>query len=1123
MLAHAMRSPLIRPRGVCASVLFVVLIGITLGQDPAAPSRTPDANAIQLPDGTIVFITKSPEDANPKVDGVLLSAKEYQALVEKAEQLKKNRETARPMAPSMCHIRGRVMAKGDRPYAQLTLDYAFRTIQSRTSVFLGGQRAYLMAARMGEGGLPLLEATADGLTVLVDTPGEHRLTLEMEIPVTAKGGKAEIGFDLGLPRAAITTLSLEPPTPDTKRISLTTRSPDPATGAKNGDVRRVVEDVERFQPREKQPGPALGPVDSVEVSWESVSSVVPATTETPLAVETEISVRIEDTSVDTTARMRLKGPPREWTMQLPPNANVSVERSGGPATNATRGPSITRPSDNAAGSWVILTPDSGEWIVTVTQRDTRNQNPQEAAEPLKVGPFYCLDAPRQSGVIRVHAPVSLHVSAQVPREMRRQDIPAGMGEDLPTLLYRYAAVPLRDNRPVPLLELQTRPARGTIVTQTAHQLRLVESGWRIRSELKVTPIRMEASEFTVELPAGWQNLDVLPPELVEEVIPGPDRTFTVRLATPQKSPFDLVLEAIWPLAANVREVTVPMPRFPGVTQRQSQVTVTVPDGIEVLGRARDGASTDPGSYSAALSPAVGLSASQITGTFDSGIAEVQLNWQPYRSPLTVEILADLTLYKQQLEVTQTIKITASEGLPRSIRFRGVSDALNWDAPALEPTGIGEWAFLPAPGQTTSTLTLRYALPLTTEGTPVGFIWPDATRVATTVRMWSRDQQRVTRFEGPWLERPPELDASRGSLPHLTLTGTGTGLPLTVYLTSMQQGFASVVIERAAMSISHGADGRERIQANFLLRDWAQPQIVLRIPQQTQARITLDQQQVVPLQLEERDGYLHYTIPMPEATRSNPWALLQCQYSTEPRTTPRYLSTIQTPTIQQASLRSPWRWCLVNAPAETGLVLNRDFVPANRWLWSGSRLVPAAAMTQDETLQWVREGAGAEIPAGTNPITQREDLSTITGQTPGDSRLVVARVPWVVWALACSVVVFIAGILISRLRPAYLGPCLAVLAIALAIIAVTYPHVAVQAVAGAQFGAMALFVVLGAHALRRWYYRRTLTHLPTFTRHAPGYDNVATTPAPRSSRSATGREQEANPGSAAPALPPSGVS
>ena len=55
----------------------------------------------------------------------------------------------------------------------------------------------------------------DGLTVQVDAPGPHKLTLDVEVLVTPRGAKgSERGFELGLPRTAITTIDfLDAPEP----------------------------------------------------------------------------------------------------------------------------------------------------------------------------------------------------------------------------------------------------------------------------------------------------------------------------------------------------------------------------------------------------------------------------------------------------------------------------------------------------------------------------------------------------------------------------------------------------------------------------------------------------------------------------------------------------------------------------------------------------------------------------------------------------------------------------------------------------------------------------------------------------------------------------------------------
>ncbi len=96
-----------------------------------------------------------------------------------------------------------------------------------------------MSAKLDDGPAPVLETAEDGLVALVETAGDHTVTLELECPVGGRANKTDVGFEIGLPRAAITTLALDAP-PGVGRVAATTRLPD----VKAADTRRGV-DVKR--------------------------------------------------------------------------------------------------------------------------------------------------------------------------------------------------------------------------------------------------------------------------------------------------------------------------------------------------------------------------------------------------------------------------------------------------------------------------------------------------------------------------------------------------------------------------------------------------------------------------------------------------------------------------------------------------------------------------------------------------------------------------------------------------------------------------------------------------------------------------------------------------------------
>jgi hypothetical protein len=84
--------------------------------------------------------------------------------------------------------------------AALTVTYTFRTAQPNAAVALGGRKAFVVGAALNGAARPVLETAEDGFAALVEAPGDHTLTLDLEAPVTARG-KAEVGFEVHLPRS----------------------------------------------------------------------------------------------------------------------------------------------------------------------------------------------------------------------------------------------------------------------------------------------------------------------------------------------------------------------------------------------------------------------------------------------------------------------------------------------------------------------------------------------------------------------------------------------------------------------------------------------------------------------------------------------------------------------------------------------------------------------------------------------------------------------------------------------------------------------------------------------------------------------------------------------------------
>src|SRR5690606_20407586 len=100
----------------------------------------------------------------------------------------------------------------------------------------------------------------------------------------------------------------------------------------------------------------------------------------------DVSVLLTEGVVETTAKVRFRGPARDWRLVTPPNAEVSADRASPAESGPTQPATITKPADAKVPVWTISFPPGSTpsaWAVTVVTRQTR-PNP---ADPGHRGPF----------------------------------------------------------------------------------------------------------------------------------------------------------------------------------------------------------------------------------------------------------------------------------------------------------------------------------------------------------------------------------------------------------------------------------------------------------------------------------------------------------------------------------------------------------------------------------------------------------------------------------------------------------------------------------------------------------------------------------------------------------------
>ena len=1053
---------------------------------------------VKLPDGTFLWLGGASDG-----ERVTLTPQEFQKLLDRVENLKKELAARKPAPPSGCAIRGRVAKRGEQLVASLKLTYSFRTTQANAAVALGGRKAFLVAAALDGAKLPVLDTGEDGFAVTVETAGDHALVLDVEAPVTARGAKAEVGFDLGLPRAPITTLALDSPQGDVKRVNLVTRTPDPAAPTKAPEPRRLAGlDIKQLTAKDGHTGLPLGPVETLEVTWDPPASIAQPADQVQSA-DFDIGVVLTDGFVESTAKVKLSGPARDWKLVAPANADVSVERvSAMTETSPTQQPAVTKPSDANKPVWKIELPTgstAADWTITAVVRQQRPKGLPKGAQ-VPVGPFAVLDVLRQTGTVKVTAGPHMRFVFKHGPDLRRAELPGPPEEDRSVALFRLATGPTGTTVVnAPLLTVEAWPVEGAVRVRPEYRLKLSEAGWRVEARINVKPIRTEVDSVVIDVPTEWRGLESeSDPEVVEGVnqgkADGPWRSVTVRLAGFFKQPFTVVLVGTVPVAPGGRDAVIPLPRFPKAVERDATITATVPEGLEVHGTARGWDGDAPAAWGTPLAAVPGAdgktpkAVAAVTGKGERGLARVALTWQPYRPDISADMRIEVTVGERQVVVSQVIKLRSADGFPKPVRFRGPAEALGLTAkPALDAPAAGVWSYSPPVDQKESTMNVSFALPLPVHADgplslPVGLLWPaEASRVETNVRVWvnSVTGRTVSSSAAGWRELPPEPVPNHDALPSLVLVASAEHPLVLDVRHATPDSAAAVWVERALIEAGMTDDGSVSYRARFRLQRWLTPAVEVWLPHAVGPNPTarLDGAITALLPVGEGDGARRFRVSLPEGTAGRA-AVLDVQYALPGSRHVLGETVYQPPRLVSAAYSGPTRWFITEPADAAPLLFSGRAKTELRWRWRSVAYAPAAP-TRSSLDRWFTAGVEPGPEAANGP----EGEAVAVRQTIPEAVRVV-RVPWVALVVGCSLVVFVVVVALTWLRTSAAGLLISVLGGAFGIGVVLYPQPATQVVAAGQPGlALGLFAI-AVQAMIRWQVRRRVTHLPGFTRTHP---------------------------------------
>lgn len=1047
-----------------ATVALTTLLVVDAARAQRPPTKEWPARGmlIPLPAGGLVIVGPA---ARPPVkgDSVTLTAEQYQQLLDRLEKLQAQVDAQKPMRPRSCELEGKVEVRGRVSVVRVRATFKFTTSRPNTVVHLGCQKAHALEAKSDDGKAPLLTTGDDGLRLLAPAAADYTIRLELEVPLVARGPKgAELGFEMGLPGAPITALSFEPPA-NVRRYNLVSKTPRPTgNGTAGVDTETEQPEVERFLAGKG--GAPLGPITSLGLSWDDPARKA----DTPRSAEADITVTVGPTEVVSEAKIRVRGSAAEWKFTAPANADVTVKQSAKAAGESglelppERAPNVLRP-DPGQSVWrvVFREPVAADFLINVVARQPRAQAGDPGVRgPFPIGPFVVLKVPQQSGTIRVRSPANWRVSATLKGETTRE-VEEGTGDSV----YRYrqaeTATPPKD----PPATLTLTPVPGTTQARVRHEFRLTESGWKLRSEIAVSPARTEIEHIDIEVPTSFRPAQAEPPEIVEELTSlresGPDRlVYRARLTAPRRASFSFTLEGDYPTPAGPGSASLSLPRLLGTSERSAEIVAIAPSRFDLRGVVRTWENGRAGSWTIALTPDSIDGGPRIRATVDNPIAVADFTWRLAASAATVQTSADIDIDESRVRVLQRFRFHFDGYVPDRIHLRAPRPVLGLQlmGGTLEQVPDGWNVLLSATTAHDQEFKLTYSASTQTGESSIHppLLITDAADVTQTLRLWSTRWGSLSATDlGDWSEEATDIVAGRAELPALILKARGSIAPPVISgRQATAQGAAGPNLDRVHVDVAlNDMGGAYRCQ--FWIRDWRK-EIQLQLPAKAQGIELLIQGKRLTF-VADGDGNEGIRMNLRPPVGGTAVTIVEVRY----RAAGMSLEAAQ---LKHGLVIGNVTWTVAAQPGSIVLI------PGNvAGSWSAAAFLNVFGLTSN--FPTVAE------PAASGPAVGSGIL--IRGST--DDRIIVVQVPRTTWVLVCSAAGFVvfAGTMLLIHRRRKLVLAIGIVAFAVAVFWVPQP------LAQATFAALpGVAVFLMMSLVYRWMrlrYRRRLSRVVGFAR------------------------------------------
>lgn len=1097
--------------GLTLGRIWLALLGALMllqgEQQPTPKANPPGSTALPVLPGFEPIVAvyddlkKALDQARP--NSVILSAEQYEALLERLQKLEKAAPERRPFFLNACRISGQITAASPgRLAADIRLDLEFRTTDKDVVLPLGLKGARLTRATL-DGEPPLWLPHGDALALFLKEPKVYRLTVQLQPAVTQIGQESRLLIE-NLPQAAITTLDVTVP-------AKVTAAQVVASGAV------TVEPLADGQSRLRSD--ALGVLTQLDLRWQTPTPE-PEAGQIHVTVHAETQASIEETVLDTESRVKIEvrqGTLDRLAFRIPKEISLLQVESEG------RSDAVDFSFEPGSGQFLLRprTPlAAGQAPLEVRVR-TQQPFPDKSGKPLAIGLLELLDVPRkqQTGTIALFVAGERRLRFQPVEAFRIDPREVSTANRVAVFAARYWRQPARVDlliEPGATLAAQAAVKPTYVWTFTGRQVHAVFS-WEI------TPRnRTACQEVDLHWPAGFildrNSLLSGPVESVQGVEGSPE-TVRVRLAPRQTTRFTLKAEGVFALAdgeihhlplAFVSRIT---------TERDNRL-----EPLQLLperGELRLVCQAAEVRLLSANLPLVGENGSPVALPLRCGPstvfalrhpeaanAHLEVSAQPLRHQ--VQASADVCVTSSAWELEQRLQYrfvgaAPSElwlrvprgfhaSLQAAVRYRDRSGqtlqtetALTERGPRpLVPTDFVERLIpLPAEVGETCEVVLRVTQPLPAEAgmLSVSFITPgpqERVLGPVAVQVWASSEVTVApdTADSAWVVSPGTPTEAE-SVPDWQLHAPDLLTPLRLQRVRAEQTlWTTLVVDQARFDVLAPRAGRNLVRAWLRLDPAKLEQLVLRLPLERSGlrleRLAVNGLEQQPEAIRDsEDGLGHTELVLrllPRHLRGPVEVEATLPWPAGLRPFGIALGELPVIHVPQADAVHHVVWRVETARGSLPVLWEGDAEPRQAWRFQGwlQAPLPVAATAAAGT-------SGSSRPTG-HPASAYEFEQRGSLDPPS-----ILTVPRMLWTLAWSSLLFIVAVLMFY-APRSLSVAVLFSATCLLLALLFWnAQVGLAAIYGMQPGAALAIGLLSLAWARRQRWRRKVTYLPGFTR------------------------------------------